>query len=233
MSGFLHRLAARQSAEPAIWPRAVPRFAWSAPSVGAWLSEGRSTPVTLPLSQVLGVRSPALASAETIGDRRVHEAPTSNNERSAPASERDSRPEGQSPNETTFRRADLPFSTDAISSGGRIEAAIAETTSPREAPGVASPIDVSPPRASAFSVETRSAPVSHASARSVRRRTEARQPQRNSPREDAAPDVVQVHIGRVEVRAILPAPEQPRPTSRRESTPALPLDQYLAGKRRV
>ena len=48
----------------------------------------------------------------------------------------------------------------------------------------------------------------------------------------AAPDVVQVHIGRVEVRAVMPAaPQQPRARARREP-PALSLDQYLAGKRR-
>jgi hypothetical protein len=223
MSGFLHRLAARQSAEPAIRPRVVPRFAWSAPSVGTWPSEGRSTPVTPALSQVLGVRIPALPSAETIGGPHVHEAPTPNhNDRSAPASERDSRPEAQPPNETTFRRVDR----------GRIDAAIAGITSPREAPGLAPRIEVSPPRAPAFPFEAPSVPVPRAPARSVRSRTEAPQPQRNSSREDASPEVVRVHIGRVEVRAILPAPERPRPASRRESTPALPLDQYLAGKRR-
>lgn len=223
MSGFLHRLAARQSAEPAIRPRVVPRFAWSAPSVGPWPSEGRSTPVTLASPQVLGVRSRAPFSTETIGAPHVHEAPTPNhNDPSAPASERDSRPEAQPPNETTFRQVDR----------GRIDAAIPETTSPPEAPEVAPRIDVSPPRAPVFPFEIPSAPVPRASAGPVRSRTEASQPQRNSSREDSSPEVVQVHIGRVEVRAILPAPERPRPASRRESTPALPLDQYLAGKRR-
>ena len=221
MSGFLHRLAARQSAEPAIRPRVVPRFAWSTQSVGAWPSESRSMPVTRTLSQVLGVRSPALPSAETIGGQHVHESPTQNHDdRSAPASERDSRPEAQPPNETTFRRVDR----------ARIDAAIAETTSSPETPGRASRIEVSPLRAPAFPFEVPSAPVPRASANPVRSRTEA--PQRNSLREDASPEVVQVHIGRVEVRAILPTPDRPRPVSRRESTPALPLDQYLAGKRR-
>ena len=224
MSGFLHRLAARQSAEPAIRPRVVPRFAWSAPSVGAWPSEGRSTPMMLALSRVLGGRSPALPSAETIGGPRVHAASApKHDDRSAPASERDPRPEAQPPSETTFRRVDR----------GRIDAAIAETTSPPEAPGVAPRIDVSPPRAPAFPFEVPSAPVPRSSAKPLRSHAEAPQPQRNSSREDSVPDVVQVHIGRVEVRAILPAPERPRPASRRESTPALPLDQYLAGKRRV
>jgi len=224
MSGFLHRLAARQSGEPAVRPRVVPRFAWSASSVGARPSEGRSTPVTLASLQVLGVRSPALPSAETFGGPRVHEASTPNhNDRSAPASERDSHPEAQPPNETTFRRVDRD----------RIDAAIPETPSPPEAPEVAPRIDVSPPRAPAFPFEVPSAPVPRASAGSARSRIETSQPQRNSRPEDSSPEVVQVHIGRVEVRAILPAPERPRPASRRESTPALPLDQYLAGKRRV
>ena len=223
MSGFLHRLAARQSAEPAIRPRVVPRFAWGAPSVGAWSSEGRSTPVMLALSRAPGERSPALPPAETIGRPRVHAASTpKHHDRFAPASEHESRPEAWPPSETTFRRVDR----------ARIDAAIAETTSPPEAPGVAPRIDVSPPRAPAFPLEVPSAHVPRASARPVRSRTEAPQPQRNSSREDAVPEVVQVHIGRVEVRAILPAPERPRPASRRESTPALPLDQYLAGKRR-
>ena len=47
----------------------------------------------------------------------------------------------------------------------------------------------------------------------------------------SAPDVVQVHIGRVEVRAVMPPTPSPRTRVRREP-PALSLDQYLAGKRR-
>jgi hypothetical protein len=172
------------------------------------------------------VRSPLPSSAETMGGPQVHEAPTRNYNHlsalSAPASAGNSSPEAQPPNERTFRQVDR----------GRIDAAIPETTSPPEVPEVAPRIDVSLPRAPAFLFEIPSAPVPRASARPVQRRTEASQPQRNSSCEDSSPEVVQVHIGRVEVRAILPTPDRPRPASRRESTPALPLDEYLAGKRR-
>jgi hypothetical protein len=47
------------------------------------------------------------------------------------------------------------------------------------------------------------------------------------------PDVVHVHIGRVEVRATVPTPEAPRPAPRPVRRPApLSLDRYLAGERR-
>jgi len=45
------------------------------------------------------------------------------------------------------------------------------------------------------------------------------------------PDVVRVHIGRVEVRAILPPAERPAPKPRGPAGP-LPLDRYLARKAR-
>jgi hypothetical protein len=49
---------------------------------------------------------------------------------------------------------------------------------------------------------------------------------RSAPRE---PDVVQVHIGRIEVRAIVAAPERPgRPRTGPEPVRPLPLDRYLA-----
>jgi hypothetical protein len=50
------------------------------------------------------------------------------------------------------------------------------------------------------------------------------------------PDVVHVHIGRVEVRAIVPERETSRPTPRTAASPARPaplsLERYLAGERR-
>jgi hypothetical protein len=50
-----------------------------------------------------------------------------------------------------------------------------------------------------------------------------------APRE---PDVVHVHIGRIEVRAVVASPEQSRPTAPRADAPRpLSLDRYLAGKR--
>jgi hypothetical protein len=45
------------------------------------------------------------------------------------------------------------------------------------------------------------------------------------------PDVVHVQIGRVEVRAIVPTPEAPRPAPRPVRPPPLSLDRYLTGER--
>lgn len=51
--------------------------------------------------------------------------------------------------------------------------------------------------------------------------------------ERPAPDVVQVHIGRVEVRAVGASPAGPAPVVRRSDAPRpLALDRYLAGERR-
>jgi hypothetical protein len=48
------------------------------------------------------------------------------------------------------------------------------------------------------------------------------------------PDVVQVHIGRVEVRAVLPVPDRARPAAPKPEAPRpLSLDRYLAGERRA
>jgi len=46
------------------------------------------------------------------------------------------------------------------------------------------------------------------------------------------PDVVQVRIGRVEVRAVVTPGEPSRPSPRRDGPAPLPLDRYLAGKHR-
>ena len=47
------------------------------------------------------------------------------------------------------------------------------------------------------------------------------------------PDVVHVHIGRVEVRATVPAREPSRPAPRPSRPTALSLDRYLSGERRT
>jgi hypothetical protein len=51
-----------------------------------------------------------------------------------------------------------------------------------------------------------------------------------SPRE---PDVVHVHIGRVEVRATVPAPQPSRPPPRPTRPAPMSLERYLAGERRT
>lgn len=76
----------------------------------------------------------------------------------------------------------------------------------------------------------------------VRRVDQARQPIRAEARSVSTddgfragrrePDVVQVHIGRVEVRAIGTVPAQPPAARRADGPRPLPLDRYLAGDRR-
>ncbi len=59
-------------------------------------------------------------------------------------------------------------------------------------------------------------------------------PGRRSPTAvPSEPDVVHVHIGRVEVRAIVPAPEPSRPAPRPARPAPLSLDRYLSGERRT
>jgi hypothetical protein len=50
----------------------------------------------------------------------------------------------------------------------------------------------------------------------------------------ASPDVVRVHIGRVEVRAVMSPPERARPRGSKSSDALGPLslDRYLSGKGR-
>lgn len=47
----------------------------------------------------------------------------------------------------------------------------------------------------------------------------------------AEPDVVQVHIGRVEVRAVVAPSEPARPAARPATPKPLSLDRYLTGER--
>ena len=59
-------------------------------------------------------------------------------------------------------------------------------------------------------------------------------PSRRSPTAvPSEPDVVHVHIGRVEVRAIVPAPAPSRPAPRPARPAPLSLDRYLSGERRT
>jgi hypothetical protein len=59
-------------------------------------------------------------------------------------------------------------------------------------------------------------------------------PSRRSPTAvPSEPDVVHVHIGRVEVRAIVPAPEPSRPAPGPARPAPLSLDRYLSGEGRT
>jgi hypothetical protein len=54
---------------------------------------------------------------------------------------------------------------------------------------------------------------------------------RHAGRASREPDVVHVHIGRVEVKAMVPPKETPRAAPRRARPAPLSLDRYLAGER--
>jgi hypothetical protein len=90
-----------------------------------------------------------------------------------------------------------------------------ERPSPSDAPDV-------PAATELIAVENRTSVLPRGEPRRSLQRDEA-----TLPPVAAAPDVIRVHIGRVEVRAIFPAPAPaPRPVAR--SAPAVSLDQFLS-----
>jgi hypothetical protein len=49
--------------------------------------------------------------------------------------------------------------------------------------------------------------------------------------EQAEPQPVHITIGRIDVRAVAPQAQQPRPPAKPKAAPPLALDDYLRGKR--
>lgn len=226
MSDFLTRLGARHTAEPAVRPRAASRFEQAS---------------ALPLDrESLDVdANPA---------ERAHRS-TLTDALAAPDARAAGHPRTASPARTS--PAVEPTSTFADSARDR-EAARSEPARPPLAPIAADGLDVrvahlvDNPRPvddghAAAIVPRESSPVVRevqtVAARVAERAAATSNPTRGEIRHDgpvASPDVVRVHIGRVEVRAVMPPAERARPRGSKTSDAQGPLslDRYLSGKRR-
>ena len=247
MTDFVERLLARHLEEPAIRPRSASRFE----SAAAWPRSQVST--GLPRTSALGSRpfTRATAAASSV-------APKSGKEQSVsqPAPVRQGLGAMQEPDSPPVR---VPVRARPRDMEPSIDSAVEHIVggfSVLRAPDPSGQIIQEPQQAAG---DATSRPGQRHPADSIRPvavstgpRERARVPMVTRPEvSDAAastasarrhpgepverePDVVHVHIGRVEVRAVMPSPEPERPAPAPRAGPGpLSLDNYLAGKRRA
>jgi hypothetical protein len=218
MNGFLHRLVERHGAEPVTRPRALSHFEVDVPPHREPPAEAirrLSSPGDPRRVIVSGEASPsAPATAAGAVSRR---GPDEFHPFAGPPREafRSESPVGPSENPA------------GESSGDRPSRSPGSPTAPNH--GVEPPagrIPAPAPSREAGPIVPRRPPVAAPAALPVRER--ARGGAGDLRRE---PDVVRVHIGRVDVRAVLPPAERPAPNPPGATGP-LPLDRYLARKGR-
>jgi len=226
MSDFLTRLGARHTVEPAVRPRAVSRF-----------EQASALPLdreTLDVDASPADHTPRGASIDALAAPNARTAAhpgTASPARTSPAVEPTAtfadNVRDREPARSERARPPLPpFPADGLDV--------------RVAHLVDNPRPVDDGHAAAI-VPRKSSPVVHevqtVAARVAERAAAPSNPTRGEIRHDgpaASPDVVRVHIGRVEVRAVMPPTERTRPRGSKasEAQGPLSLDRYLSGKRR-
>ena len=225
--GYLQRLVARQTAPLAVRPRTPPRFA---PEPVERVAQQRVTP---PRPAAIGREQPspvapdmppAMATTPDAARTVERQADEPGVERLVPGQSRVLDADAGAPSLAILREIESPpvggqFPRDSPSAvdGQR------DTTIP-DAPIVLAERGHSDRRAPI--VPRRPAEPAAAPSRGRRDR-------RDSDVQGDEPDTIHVHIGRVEVRAIVPAAEQTRPPAVRQPAPQpLSLDDYLARRSR-
>jgi hypothetical protein len=215
VSGYLERLVGRHVEPPAVRPRAVSRFEGNLVG-GTVVPEGASPDVRPATTTATSTQSDSPLGRS--GDESIARPATPPIGRpNPPASVPVDVPLRAAAATTTDARraafASPPQRTDDPPTRSRDEAARAATP---ESPTV-SPVAI------------RRADPPEVTANPAVAVTPAR---RSAPLAPPEPDVVHVHIGRVEVRAVVPPKETPRATPRPARAAPLSLDRYLAGERR-
>jgi len=217
MSGFLRRLVERHATEPVTRPRALSRFEAGAPPVGGpprELSVPASLPEDPPPAPVRGTAAPPAGpppAPTALRGRRGEARPA------APA------PPGLTPPEAAF--APSRTGIEPTNAGRPIAPREPLADPARDAELSADPAATLRPVHGIAPIVPRKA--------LVRARADVRATRFHDAGDHARhePDVVRVHIGRVEVRAVLPSAERPTPGPRGTTGP-LSLDRYLARRER-
>jgi hypothetical protein len=218
MSGYLERLVDRHARPPAVRSRSVSRF--EGDLVGASVVE-----VVVPEDRpVVAATSPALT--------RTSPVPTGTVAATPPAAP----PVGRSDGSPRPRhRADAPSTDEAAAPPSPPPATPAPGRQRPEGPPERTPHDE--PARTRRAEGTTIAPVRilRADPPSIATPADGRAvpSRRSTTAVPTEPDVVHVHIGRVEVRATGPAHEASRPTPRPARPAPLSLDRYLTGERRT
>lgn len=228
MSGYFDRLVARHRDEPpSVRPRPLPRLSWpgarqdvpAASRAAEWPRLDRREPAT-PEPSVQ--RAPSHVETRPLEERPV--APRAEAVFTEPrvGIRRDDREQSPAP----------PTPRAPVAAPPAIDVATSRVH--REPPGDPDPPPTGPADVLS-SLETMAAappvslrePIVHA----TRLAAPVQEPRAQAP---AGPDIVRVHIGRVDVRAVLPPAEGARGPRKRDGAraEALTLEQYLAGKRR-
>ena len=218
MSGFLRRLVERHATEPVTRPRALSRFEAGAPPIGGPPQE-LSVPASLP-------EDPPSAPVRGTAGPPADPPPAPLVLRSSPGEARPAAPAlpGPTPPEAAFASLRTVFErTDA---GRPIAPREPLAGPPRDAEPSVDPATTLRPAHGVGPIVPRKVLVpARADVRATGRLRNAGDPAGHGP------DVVRVHIGRVEVRAVLPPAERPTPRPRGTTGP-LPLDRYLARRER-
>ena len=234
MSNFLSRLGARQTGEPAIRPRAVSRF------------ETASTAASRPENALSGAEEsilgaqPLQPASPGRPDGNRGDAIRNTSQQSKPSAGQLRHPGQLLDDEIEQRLRDLlngatrasfaPQQTErpsqdrtARESVGALAVAESNSASRHDSPNPTTPVitNIAPVVAVAARPDARREPSLRDAARADRD---------TAPRE---PDVVHVHIGRVEVRAVHAAPERARTRTQTGAEVARPLslDRYLNAKK--
>jgi hypothetical protein len=234
MSGFLGRLIARHTDGPSIRPRVAARFEPVAgplsDPIEAQVPARRSPAATATLRPAAPLDSPAARADRPPAPPVEHRAAPANQSRRQPS------PQDQRSALGDARLPSPPAANDRPSLAADARRAVspaADQSTTRDAVLFPTVERIRPRRSSPSAI-----PVARVEPRIASPRVAPRPGSRRADVETAAPrepDVVQVHIGRVEVRAILPptpAP-QPPPDRRPEMPRPLSLERYLAGERRA
>jgi len=215
MSGYLERLVGRHVEPPAVRPRAVSRFegdlAGGAVPPGVAVSDGSS---------------PRAASAEPTPAPPEMVSPASATRLVPLAAEPSSAPAAPSPaDESPKVRSAVRVVRQPAALASQPQRAAGPIGQSRDdaatSPGPDRPITVA---------AIRRAEPPQAVAPATAQLALSRRSAEPSPRE---PDVVHVRIGRVEVRATVPAPPPSHPAPRPTRPAPMSLERYLAGERRT
>lgn len=211
MSDFLGRLTARhaEGSSSAIVPRAVSRFEAPALPVERDMAEQR-TPVeraASPAPMTLPIIDPSPRIPSHVDDASRERAPQNDRREPAPVRPVDS---------TSVRIEQMLKQVETITRSTSV--ASEPTQEPSKQPIVtATPVipRLGPPVEPRPATPMRGLPV-------------------QTPAVDREPNVIRVHIGRIDVRANVPAVDRPRPRSTSsEKTKPMSLDGYLRGKDRA
>lgn len=241
MNNYLSRLVERHFAEPAIRPRALSRFepgGWNggeSDAVAPAAGEVQAAPATRPAEQAASIRAPRQEPAQGHQDGR--DAGRSDHARPRKAADGAATPHAVKPAAEMQQKihddvapvAAIPAPAEQASPIITVAPIITVVPNARNAERS---VPVQPPQPGGPSTPANSRPEQlrqAAPARPVPRQQGA--PVAPPPAGSAArPDIVRVHIGRIEVRAVTAPGAAAARTPRAAAQPPLSLDGYLKGK---